>query len=422
MTALLLSFLFLYIDDRSINDIGAGDLATASLKTRFTSLFANKLGAIYNDLTNSFSPPFAMKILPFYLTPDELQCNSFLDQNFNTWSFNILEDFNISSDAVQYYNLLWYKYIKGDNNLVFYKDTPFKENISVPPCKDDKIIKTYKLERLCKLKKSFSDKPLALLGLLKYNLQSPIFLEQELEYNQLFENKNATLSKFGYSAMENEKQLKGRPNAFVAVCSFGYDLKDHVFEDCKLFSRSFTNMGIGYTANNQIARKLFKSKHFGMKSNFIFPNDQLFPKNMTTAGSDYALRVFVENNREEVDHYENTKSLINPVGTMSLMPIERKVTLHNPMEPANLRSNSFSIPLGYSTIVYITPKVRTIDVNAIDLTESERGCRLNNGANDLKIFNAYSKESCLLECKIEKAYNKCGCFPWNYPIIEGSTF
>ena len=205
MTALLLSFLFLYIDDRSINDIGAGDLATASLKTRFTSLFANKLGAIYNDLTNSFSPPFAMKILPFYLTPDELQCNSFLDQNFNTWSFNILEDFNISSDAVQYYNLLWYKYIKGDNNLVFFKDTPFKENISVPPCKDDKIIKTYKLERLCKLKKSFSDKPLALLGLLKYNLQSPIFLEQELEYNQLFENKNATLSKFGYSAMENEQ-------------------------------------------------------------------------------------------------------------------------------------------------------------------------------------------------------------------------
>ena len=83
-----------------------------------------------------------------------------------------------------------------------------------------------------------------------------------------------------------------------------------------------------------------------------------------------------------------------------------------------LRSNSFSIPLGYSTIVYITPKVREIDSSAAGLQEAERGCRLSQEASDLNIFKIYTKEGCLLECKIEQAYRKCGCFPWNYPIIE----
>ena len=84
----------------------------------------------------------------------------------------------------------------------------------------------------------------------------------------------------------------------------------------------------------------------------------------------------------------------------------------------SLRSNSFSIPLGYSTIVYITPKVREIDSSAAGLQEAERGCRLSQEASNLNSFKIYTKEGCLLECKIEQAYKKCGCFPWNYPIIE----
>ena len=139
---------------------------------------------------------------------------------------------------------------------------------------------------------------------------------------------------------------------------------------------------------------------------------------MTYAGNDYALRVLIENNREEVDLFENTKSEATPNGELNLKPRERKVSLHNPLEPANMRSNSFSIPLGYSTIVYITPKVREIDDSAASLSESERGCRLSKDSTGLNIFKIYSREGCLLDCKIKQAYKKCGCFPWNYPIIE----
>ena len=142
---------------------------------------------------------------------------------------------------------------------------------------------------------------------------------------------------------------------------------------------------------------------------------------MISAGSDHALRVLIENNREEVDLYENTRSPQNPNGDQKIKPKERKVSLHNPLEPANIRSNSFSIPLGYKTIVYITPKVREIDSSAASLSESERGCRVSKETNDLSIFKTYTKEGCLLECMIKQAYDKCKCVPWNYPIVEVSS-
>ena len=167
-----------------------------------------------------------------------------------------------------------------------------------------------------------------------------------------------------------------------------------------------------------MAHVLFKSKNYGSKGNFIFPNDQIKPKKMKYAGNDHALRVLIENNLEEVDLFENTKNEQRPKGELKQKPKERKVSMHNPLEPANMRSNSFSIPLGYSTVVYITPKVREIDDSAASLSESERGCRLSKDASGLDIFKIYSKKGCVLECQIKQAYRKCGCFPWNYPIIE----
>ena len=279
------------------------------------------------------------------------------------------------------------------------------------------IIKTFKLENVCKFTRDISSKPLSLLGMLKYNKQSPVFVENKNEYNFIFASKNHSLKKFGYSS-EQVNTVRERPNAFVALCSFDHDLEDQRFEECGLFFRSFTNMGMGYAANSEMANVLFKSKDYGSPGNFFFINDRIKPKKMKYAGYDYALRVLIENNREEVDLFENTKSENTPKGVLNLKPKERKVSLHNPLEPANMRSNSFSIPLGYSTVVYITPKVREIDESAASLSEAERGCRLSKDASGLDIFKIYSREGCLLECQIKQAYKKCGCFPWNYPIIE----
>ena len=104
------------------------------------------------------------------------------------------------------------------------------------------------------------------------------------------------------------------------------------------------------------------------------------------------------------------------VPTMLVLTIA--VTLHNPREPANIRSNSFKIPLGHSTNVYITPKARQIDESGENLLEDQRGCRMNEDNKALDIFQVYTYEACMLECKIRQSYQRCGCFPWDYLVTK----
>ena len=213
-----------------------------------------------------------------------------------------------------------------------------------------------------------------------------------------------------------------RDNPFVALCSFEDDLENLSFDDCKLFKRSFTNTGLGYTTNNQLRTKLYKpgTSKFRIQNKVFFTNKKHNLKMMKSANPKHALRLMLEYNRGKVEIYENTKSTAQPEGRVSVKPTSVKVSLHNPNEPADLRSNVFSIPLGHSTIVYVTPKARQIDDSAKDLTEAQRGCRLPERTEDLDMFNIYTQGACIFEYKLKQAVRKCGCFPWNYPIIQGS--
>ena len=105
---------------------------------------------------------------------------------------------------------------------------------------------------------------------------------------------------------------------------------------------------------------------------------------------------------------------------MRYEPTTITVALHSPNEPANVRTSSFKINLGYETIVYITPRAKEIDESGRTLSIQERKCRLIEENNDLKVFKIYTQEACLLECKINMATSKCGCTPWNYLPMEVS--
>ena len=120
----------------------------------------------------------------------------------------------------------------------------------------------------------------------------------------------------------------------------------------------------------------------------------------------------LENNFEEIENYEKA------IDKLFLKPSSVKVTLHNPKAPANIRSKSFELPLGYSTTVYITPTAREIDQSGKELSEKQRGCRLSEDNNDLNIFKTYTQEGCLMECKIRQAFQRCDCFPWNYLVTK----
>ena len=112
-------------------------------------------------------------------------------------------------------------------------------------------------------------------------------------------------------------------------------------------------MGIGFTANNEVEDNLMKND---FKSKAFFTNTKRRPSLMKSASLKDSLHVVVENNMEEVEKYEeNFES--------KKQPTKISVSLHNPVEPADIKTNSFDIPLGYSTIVYIRPKVTEVDEN-----------------------------------------------------------
>ena len=179
------------------------------------------------------------------------------------------------------------------------------------------------------------------------------------------------------------------------------------FRNCNLFKRSFTNHGLGFTFNNAKAEQLIKKE---FQNKILHHNKNRNPSLMKTANPQHSLSVLIENNAEEVQEYKKDKL------HKRLNPQKITVSLHSPNEPADLRSKSFQVPLGHSTTVYVTPKARTIDETAMELTESERECRLNNDAKSLKIFNIYTRAACLFECKMRHALNRCKCQPWDYPF------
>ena len=156
-----------------------------------------------------------------------------------------------------------------------------------------------------------------------------------------------------------------------------------------------------------LIKDAYKSTEFSL-------NKERDPSMMKSTDSKHFLHVVIENNAEEVQEYEKRAS-----NAMKRKPSTISVSLHNPKEPADTKFipiRSIQIPLGYSTTFLVTPEARDIDESGMDLTESQRGCRLDGDTDALDIFNVYTRTACLLECKMKYAITRCGCTPWYYPV------
>ena len=165
-----------------------------------------------------------------------------------------------------------------------------------------------------------------------------------------------------------------------------------------------------------------RRKYFDLQATTFFLNRDVKPKLVRSANPDQALSLLIENNMEEVEMFENTKSSTNPEGEINQKPKTILVVLHDPSEPANIRSRSLEVPLGYSSKVYITPEATVTDVSAHAMPEKDRNCRLRGETGGLEIFKTYSREACTLECQLKQAVESCGCQPWDFPIIADNQF
>ena len=72
------------------------------------------------------------------------------------------------------------------------------------PCLDSKIIRTFKIKDICDMLKLMSLNSNQFLKMMKYVIQSPVFIEEEEEYLSIFKNANSTLSERGFFFKENK--------------------------------------------------------------------------------------------------------------------------------------------------------------------------------------------------------------------------
>ena len=438
--SLLLSYLYAFMDPVSA-DVGFGDLATE----RFFQLDADEIATeLFNDMSGGSLPGTLMTLPHWFLKPNNDDMIKLIEDK--KFYLKPLPSSEVTELANLRYKYFWTVFNAGAENLFlmctiencgpedFFFIEPGKDEgakamledekrkhkvkhaaVKVPPCRDEGQAREFGFQSICDIKKNVSANVETFLKVVKFTKQSPTFLESEQEYLNVFGSLTGN-EKYGFYPIS--KQYLERHNAFVSLCKFEGKPKVMSFSKCDLFRRSFTNKGLGFTFNNLKADKLFKRKKIlATQINNLQMNQMSGPLPMTNAGPSNALSVIIENNIEEIEFFQKTKQPQNPTGEMKFEPTKVDVVLHDPSEPANMRLKSLEVPLGQSSKVYITPTATVTDATGRALSQDGRHCRLREETRGLKVFQTYSREACVLECQLSQAVQRCGCHPWDYPII-----
>ena len=218
---------------------------------------------------------------------------------------------------------------------------------------------------------------------MKFYKQSPVFNISEKEENDIFAGLERVSPQYEYFP----KTMTTRPNSFISLCQFAKDPPLMRLNNCDKFRRSFTNRGLGFTFNNKKADNLYQhGDNIKLQLESLFFNKDDDPRMMNSASPDEGLYVLIENNMEEINNYENTKDTSNVAGDWKKKPVSVLVVLHDPSQPANMRTKSITIPLGQSSTVYITPSATETDTSGQMLGETQRECRLKQENHNLHVF------------------------------------
>jgi hypothetical protein len=68
--------------------------------------------------------------------------------------------------------------------------------------------------------------------------------------------------------------------------------------------------------------------------------------------------------------------------------------------------------------VEVTPSVTESSPNVRALSISERHCLFPDELR-LSVFNTYTQQNCLLECRLKSIASRCGCYPYFFSAFTG---
>ena len=80
-----------------------------------------------------------------------------------------------------------------------------------------------------------------------------------------------------------------------------------------------------------------------------------------------------------------------------------------------------NIRVGYKATFRITPSQTVTHQDTAHLPKEKRGCQFQHENDELSIFKVYTESSCIFECKLNIALDKCHCMPWDYPHFNNSV-
>ena len=86
---------------------------------------------------------------------------------------------------------------------------------------------------------------------------------------------------------------------------------------------------------------------------------------------------------------------------------------------ADLRMNYISLKPGTKYQIEVSgEKIGAADNLQQSLAPKQRSCKFYSETEDSTVFQKYTSQNCLFECKMKRAFEFCGCVPWNYPPFD----
>ena len=86
-----------------------------------------------------------------------------------------------------------------------------------------------------------------------------------------------------------------------------------------------------------------------------------------------------------------------------------------------LSTGSITLKPGPEYVIEVDAKGQTATKAFRDLSIEERKCKLEHEVDVDSIFRLYSLSNCKYECHVLKAYEICGCRPWDFMHMNNSA-
>ena len=226
-------------------------------------------------------------------------------------------------ESSQIYSYFWHAYLFQDGELQYNcsarncdkinsKCFEMKKKdktcsvISVPnaPCVNKEQSKLYNYHSCCEFVQSFTQNFEASLKLMKYSIQSTHFLETVEEESAVFANLTKAFQNTKFILKKSSDQTRRNFNNFIPLCQYAGYPEEMNFENCNLFQRSFSNLGLSFSFNTEKFDNIYHETMYNnifkkvmnpnVNKNIIYPD---------SSGPDYRLRLLLNGKVLYIPHF-----------------------------------------------------------------------------------------------------------------------